>query len=79
MKFKINIHDIKAKELIAAEGSLSKTFSIMQRFMVDEAGNLIPEDKAAEILGDLPLDEMIEVQEEFVNSILPNLRKGARS
>ena len=76
MKFKVSPHDIQTKELIAAEGSIAKTVLIMQRFMVDESGNKIPEEEAAEIIGELPLDEITQAQTDFVNAILPNLKSG---
>lgn len=78
MKFKVETGQIKTRELIECETSLIGTINLMSRFMVDEAGNPIPEKEARESLLDLDIDEQMKVQEQFVAGIIPNL-KGRRS
>lgn len=78
MKFKIDIDQIKTRDLVESENSLSKALRLMSRFVVDEAGNQIPEDTAYEQLLDLNIREQQNVSEQFTSAIIPNL-KGRRS
>jgi hypothetical protein len=78
MKFKVDIEQIKTRELVEAEESLKKALKLMSRFMVDEVGNAIPEDEAYDKLLDLNIVEQQNSSEAFANSILPSL-KGRRS
>lgn len=77
MKFKVDIENIKTRELVEAEDSLKLALKLMSRFMVDESGDSIPEDEAYEKLLDLNIKEQQNASEAFTNSILP-LLKGRR-
>jgi len=78
MKFKVDVEQIKTRELVEAEGSLKLALKLMSRFMFDESGNPIPEDEAYEQLLDLNIVEQQNTSEAFANSLLPSL-KGRRS
>ena len=78
MKFKVPTDAIKTRDLIESEDSLKLAIKLMSKFMVDEAGNPIPQDEAYEQLLDLTLEEQQKTSEAFTNAIIPNL-KGRRS
>ena len=78
MKFKVPTDSIKTRELVESEDSLKLALKLMSRFMVDEAGNPIPQDEAYDQLLDLTLEEQAKTSEAFTNAIIPNL-KGRRS
>jgi hypothetical protein len=78
MKFKVELEQIKTRELIALETSLSAGVKLMSRFMVDASGEPIPEDKASELLMELNAVELNEAVSTFTESILPKV-KGGRS
>ena len=78
MKFKVDIEQIKTRELVEAEDSLKFALKLMSRFMVDEVGNPIPQEEAYEQLLDLNIIEQQNTSEAFANSLLPSL-KGRRS
>lgn len=78
MKFKVDIEQIKTREIVEAEGSLKAALQLMSRFMVDEAGETVPQEEAYEILLDLNIPEQQSVADSFAGSILPSL-KGRRS
>jgi len=78
MKFKVELEQIKTRELIALETSLSAGVNLMSRFMVDAAGEPITEEKAKEMLLDLNAVELNEAVTTFTETILPKA-KGGRS
>lgn len=78
MRFDIDIHAITTRELIACESSLSGTVEVVSRFMLTDDGTPIPQAEAKEMLLDMPLDDQLEVQSQFLDSILPKV-KGKRS
>jgi hypothetical protein len=78
MKFKVELEQIKTRELIALETSLSAGVNLMSRFMVDATGEPIEEEKAKEILLDLNAVELNEAVTAFTETILPKA-KGGRS
>jgi len=78
MKFKVELEQIKTRELIALETSLSAGVNLMSRFMVDATGEPIEEEKAKEILLDLNAVELNEAVTAFTETILPKV-KGGRS
>jgi len=78
MKFKIDVDQIKTRDLVESETSLKLALKLMSRFVVDEAGNPVSEDVAYEQLLDLNIREQQSVSEQFTNAIIPNL-KGRRS
>jgi len=75
MKFKVDTGQIKTRDLLACENSLTGTIDMMSRFMVNELGEYISENDAREMLLDLDIEEQIRVQEEFVNNLIPNLKR----
>jgi hypothetical protein len=75
MKFKVDIEQIKTRELVEAEESLKAALKLMSRFMVDEVGNPIPEDEAYDKLLDLNIVEQQNTSEAFANSLLPSLKR----
>ena len=78
MKFKVDIEQIKTREIVEAEESLKAALKLMSRFMVNEAGETIPQEEAYDILLDLNIMEQQSVADSFAGSILPSL-KGRRS
>lgn len=78
MKFKVELDQIKTRELIALETSLSAGVKLMSRFMVDTNGDPIPEEQASEILLDLNAVELNQAVSSFTETILPKA-KGGRS
>lgn len=74
MKFKVDIEQIKTREIVEAEGSLKLALKLMSRFMVNESGDPIPEDEAYEQLLDLNIVEQRNTSEAFANSLLPSLK-----
>ena len=75
MKFKVDIEQIKTREIVEAEGSLKLALKLMSRFMVDEVGNPIPENEAYDKLLDLNIVEQQNTSEAFANSLLPSLKR----
>jgi hypothetical protein len=78
VKFKIDVDQIKTRDLVESETSLKLALKLMSRFVVDESGNPVPEDTAYEQLLDLNIREQQSVSEQFTSAIIPNL-KGRRS
>jgi hypothetical protein len=78
MKFKVDIEQIKTREIVEAEESLKAALKLMSRFMVNEAGETIPQEEAYDKLLDLNIMEQQSVADSFAGSILPSL-KGRRS
>ena len=78
MKFKIDVDQIKTRDLVESETSLKLALRLMSRFVVTETGEPVPEDEAYEQLLDLNIREQQSVSEQFTSAIIPNL-KGRRS
>ena len=74
MKFKIDLEQIKTRELIDIETSLKAATVLMSRFMVKENGEPVPQPEAYEMILDMNVDELTETQEAFTAAILPNLK-----
>lgn len=66
MRFSVELHRIKTGEWLKAFGDDIALAALMARFMIDEKGDPIPEDKAAEIIADTTIDQFIEAQEDFL-------------
>jgi hypothetical protein len=75
MKFKVDIEQIKTREVVEAEDSLKAALKLMSRFMVDEAGEPIPQEEAYDKLLDLNIIEQQNIAEDFAGSILPSLKR----
>lgn len=75
MKFKVDLGQIKTREMVGIETSLGAAIKLMSRFMVDEAGNPVKEDEAYEKLMDLNMNEQQEATEQFTAAIVPNLKR----
>jgi hypothetical protein len=75
MKFKVDVEQIKSRELVEAEDSLKAALKLMSRFMVDETGNPIPDKEAYEKLLDLNIIEQQNTSEAFADSLLPSLKR----
>lgn len=76
MKFKVDLEQIKTRELVALESSLSAGVKLMSRFMVDASGEPIPEDKATEMLMELNAVELNAAVSDFTEAVLPNVKSG---
>ena len=75
MNFNIITKQIKTREVLEAQEDLGAAINMMSRFMVDDAGEPIPQEQAREILLDLDLDEQAEVQEDFLAAFTRQAKK----
>lgn len=76
MLFRIDTGKISTREMVNAESTLSGTVRLMAKFMIDEGTDQpIPEEKALELLLDLPFEEQLEVQDQFRSEFLPKVKR----
>jgi len=73
MNFEIDAKKIKTRELIEAQTDMDTSLKIMARFMVDPQGLPIPEESAMQILLDTNLEELTQLQNDFLSAF--NLKR----
>lgn len=77
MKFKIDTGKIKTREVIESDGNLTKTIDLMTKFAYTDAGEPMEPEVAKEELLDMNLNDLMDIQNDFVEAITPKL-KGRR-
>ena len=69
MNFKADPEKITTGELLDAEGDVRAMNALMSRFVVDPAGNPIPQDEAIKMLRALTFFENAKAQQDFLASL----------
>jgi len=79
MKFKVETGKIKTRELVEIESgkSLTKTIDLMTKFAYTDTDVPMEPEAAREEFLEMNLDEIMDIQNDFMEAITPNL-KGRR-